>query len=70
MAKFESTLNDKTIELKDFYRSKGSAAEIRIGTNPEILRSVECEYYCDLFWALEKESTPYIIIRQREDEQA
>ena len=70
MVKYESTFNDRTLELKDFYRSKGTAASIRVGTQPEILQLVDSKYYCDLFWALEQESIPYMITRQREEEAA
>ena len=68
MVKADSTLNDKTLELKDFYRSKGSKANIKVGTNPDILRQVDSRYYCDLFWALESQSVPYIVTRQRDED--
>mgnify|MGYP000910500001 CR=1 FL=1 len=69
MVEQDAQHNDKNLELKDFYRSKGSAPDIKIGQLPDVLQAVECQYYCSLFWALEKESLPYIIQRQREDEQ-
>ena len=65
---FGSTFNDKVVELKDFYRSKVGNAIIQIGTNPEILREADTKYYCELFWALESESIPHMVVRQREDE--
>ena len=53
----------KRFELKDFYRAKDSDALIQIGKEPEILKKVNSDYYLQLFWGLEKQSTPRIVIK-------
>mmetsp|Transcript_23420 Transcript_23420/g.36085 ORF Transcript_23420/g.36085 Transcript_23420/m.36085 type:complete len:101 (+) Transcript_23420:31-333(+) len=58
---------DSSYEVKQFYRSKDSSAEIQIGQYPTVLQAADSKFLCDLFWNLESESFPSFIKHEIEE---
>ena len=51
----------ETFELKEFYRSKDSPAEIEIEQQKDVLERLDTRYYLDLYWSIEPKSMPFLI---------
>lgn len=51
----------KQLELKQFYRTEDSPAEIQVHTEVHILPRLDQKYFLEMFWQLEPSSLPFAI---------
>ena len=56
----------KVLELRQFYRTEDSPAEIQVFKEASILPRLDSKYFLDMFWQVEPFSIPKVVLLEKE----